>query len=183
MNLPEQYQWLTKLKGLPKTIQVALSFFGVQEVVGKGSNKTIISWRDQLNQAGVKIAGFSDDDIAWCGLLAAIVCYLRMKIATEVVKDPLWARNWAKYGKPAKVAMLGDVLVFHRGEGGHVAFYIGEDSKTYHAIGGNQSNKVCITRIPKNRLIAVRRPPYATDPAAMKQYFLEATGSISTNEA
>ena len=71
--LPPQYQWLHKVSGLPRTIAECIKLHGVQEVVGKGSNKTIIGWRDELNQVGAKISGFSDDDVAWCGLLAAIV--------------------------------------------------------------------------------------------------------------
>lgn len=183
MNLPTQYQWLTSLRGLPNTIKLALAEFGVAEVVGKGSNRTIISWRDELNQAGVKIEGYSGDDIPWCGLFAAIICYRRLKNAAEVVKDPLWARNWAKYGVKAPQAGLGDVLTFVRNGGGHVGFYVGEDSSCYHVLGGNQSNKVCITRVEKSRCIAVRRPPYVTVPAAVKPYSLAASGSISSNEA
>lgn len=183
MDLPIQYQWLTSLRGLPNTIKVALAEYGVQEVIGRGDNKTILSWRDELNLAGAKVVGYSGDDIPWCGLFAAIVCYRRKKNASEVVKDPLWARNWAKYGVKADRAILGDILVFSRGSSGHVGFYVGEDSSCYHVLGGNQSDKVCIARILKSRCIAVRRPPYITVPKAAKPYQLAATGSVSTNEA
>lgn len=183
MNLPDQYQWLPKLRGLPKTIQLALAEFGVQEVVGKGSSKTIIGWRDELNHAGVKIEGYSTDSIPWCGLFAAIVTYRRMKNPAEPVKDPLWARNWAKYGVAVKQPALGDVLVFQRDSGGHVGFYVAEDATAYHVLGGNQSNKVCITRVLKSRLIAARRPPYVVAPAAMKPFTVSATGTLSKNEA
>lgn len=183
MNLPTQYQWLAKLRGLPNTIKLALAELGVKEVVGKGSNKTIIGWRDELNQAGVKITGYSDDDIPWCGLFAAIIAYRRKGYPAEVVKNPLWARNWAKYGVKAGDAMLGDILVFERGSGGHVGIYVAEDSTAYHVLGGNQGNTVSIARIAKNRCIAVRRPPYVTVPAAVKQYRVESAGALSTNEA
>lgn len=69
--IPTKYHWLTKLDQLPRTIQIGLGLYGITEVVGRGSNRTIISWRDILNQAGVPINGFSDDDIPWCGLAAA----------------------------------------------------------------------------------------------------------------
>lgn len=188
--IPEQYQWLTSLKGLPRTIKLALDEYGVAEVVGKGSNKTIITWRDELNHAGVKITGYSDDDIPWCGLFAAIICYRRMHRTYEVVRDPLWARNWVRYGRSSTVRgqspmgpCLGDVLVFSRGSGGHVGFYIAEDSQAYHVIGGNQSNKVCITRIAKNRLLAARRPPYDNVPIAVRKYVVDKAGELSTDEA
>ena len=184
MKTDPKYTWINSLKGLPKTISLGMDFLGVAEVVGKGSNKTIIGWRDKLNQAGVKIEGYSNDDIPWCGLFAAFIAYLRMKVAGEVVKLPLWARSWAKYGVKADVPSLGDVLVFERpGGGGHVGFYIAEDSLTYHVLGGNQSNKVCITRVAKSRLIAARRPPYKNKPAAVKPYKVAAGGTLSTNEA
>lgn len=182
MSTPSNYQWLDSIKNLPKNIRIGLDNLGVQEVVGKGSNKTIMSWRDELNQAGIRISGYSDDDIAWCGLFAAIVSYRRMKNAGDIVKDPLWARNWAKYGIKSPQAGLGDVLIFSRNGGGHVGFYVAEDSSAYHVLGGNQSNKVCITRVAKDRCIAVRRPPYKVTPESVKPFFVKASGSFSVNE-
>lgn len=185
--LPAQYQWLHKVKGLPKTIAECVKLHGTQEVVGKGSNATIIGWRDELNGATTDgkpiVKGFSDDDIAWCGLFAALITYRRMRRISEVVKDPLWARHWLKYGIKASTAMLGDCLVFERGNGGHVGFYVGEDKTTYHLFGGNQGNRVSIIRMAKSRLLGIRRPPYLVVPAGVKPYHLAATGAISTNEA
>jgi uncharacterized protein (TIGR02594 family) len=186
-GLPTRYQWLTQIKGLPNTIREGLKLYGTQEVVGKGSNRTIIGWRDELNGASTTgkpiIVGFHDDDIPWCGLFAAIVVYRRLRKIDEVVASPLWARNWAKYGVKSPLPSLGDVLVFTRGSGGHVGFYTGEDATAYHVLGGNQSNSVNITRIAKSRLLACRRPPYVTPPVAMKPFRLAATGGLSTNEA
>lgn len=177
-----KYDWLQTIGTLPRTIQTALELIGTREVVGKGSNRTIMDWRDTLNQAGVKISGYSDDDIPWCGLFVAWVTYKRRDNAAEVVKDPLWARNWASYGNKADRASLGDVLVFVRNGGGHVGFYIAEDATCYHVLGGNQSNAVTITRIEKSRCIAVRRPPYQNQPATVRQFIVAASGAISKNE-
>jgi len=185
--LPSQYQWLHNVKGLPKTIQECIKLHGTQEVVGKGSNRAIIGWRDELNGATTNgkpiVVGFSDDDIPWCGLFAAIVAFRRMNRIDEVVKSPLWARSWLNYGEKTKTAMLGDVLVFSRGSGGHVGFYVAEDSVCYHVFGGNQSNRVSITRIAKNRLLGARSPKYQTVPKGVKQYRVAPSGSVSTNEA
>ena len=183
MKLPRAYEWIEKVEGIPLTIRVAFGLHGVAEIVGKGSNATILSWRDELNQNGVNISGYSDDDIPWCGLFAAIVCFRRLGRGYEIPKNPLWARNWSTYGTPSIKPALGDVLVFSRGSGGHVGFYVAEDSGAYHVIGGNQSNKVCVTRIAKNRLIAARRPPYITQPEGVKPYRVAANGKLSTNEA
>jgi uncharacterized protein (TIGR02594 family) len=183
MSAPSNYQWLDNIKGLPNNIRIGIDNIGVQEIAGKGSSRTIMAWRDELNHAGIKIEGYSDDDIPWCGLFAAIVAYRRMKIASEVVTDPLWARNWAKYGTKSPEASLGDCLTFVRNGGGHVGWYVAEDSTAYHVLGGNQSNKVCITRVAKDRCIAVRRPPYKVVPASVKPYLVKASGLISVNEA
>lgn len=183
MSIPAKYQWLANVGTLPRTIAVGLECLGVKEIVGRGSNRTIIAWRDELNAAGVKISGYSDDDIPWCGLFAAWVTFQRASNAQEVVDAPLWARNWATYGRPTKQAALGDVLVFGRNGGGHVGFYVGEDQQCFHVLGGNQSNAVTIARIKKSRLIAVRRPPYNMQPASVTPYFVSATGTISTNES
>jgi hypothetical protein len=50
------------------------------------------------------------------------------------------------------------VLVFQRPGGGHLGFYVGEDERAYHVLGGNQGDCVSITRIAKDRCIAIRWP-------------------------
>lgn len=178
-DIPAAYAWLRGLV-LPKTIAEGLKLLGVAEVVGKGSNKTIIGWRDELNRSGVTISGYSDDDIPWCGLFAAIVAARAGKVPVD---GPLWARNWANFGKAADAASLGDVLVFVRpGGGGHVGFYIAEDATAYHVLGGNQGNRVSISRIAKDRCIARRRPAYRVQPASVKPYRVKAAGGLSVNE-
>ena len=76
------------------------------------------------------------------------------------------------------------MLVFRRGEtSGHVGIYIGEDYGAFHVLGGNQSDGVTITRIAKDRCIAVRRPVYKAAPATAKPVELAPTGALSVNEA
>lgn len=107
------------------------------------------------------------------------------KRAGKVIPDSLlWALSWADFGKEATGgAMLGDALTFKRNGGGHVALYVGEDATAYHCLGGNQSDKVCITRIAKSRLYRARRPAYTVQPANVRKCKLASTGSLSTNEA
>lgn len=187
IKFPAGYAWLGKVGQLPRTVAVALSFMGLQEIVGRGSNKTILAWRDQLNAAfgvdpnAAKIEGYSDDDIPWCGLFMAVVAFLAGK---KVVTSPLWARNWAGFGKAANTAMLGDVLVFVRpGGGGHVGIYIAETATQYMVLGGNQGNRVSIAPIDKSRCIARRRPVYKIQPDSVKAYTVKGGAKSSTNEA
>lgn len=199
MSLPTAYAWLgdPKLAPLPKTIQVGLRLLGIHEVEGPGSNPVIVQWRDALKAAGHNVAGLSDDDVPWCGLFVAFVL---MQAGKPVVKDPLWARNWANYGtavagtspatggslvfKKDVEPSLGDVMVYQRpGGGGHVEFYIAETAKTYIGLGGNKSNQVQISAIDKERCIAVRRPPMTVAPASMKPYHIAASGKVTQDEA
>lgn len=175
MILPKKYQWL-QLEEAPRHLLKAVELFGTTEVVGPKHNPVIMEW---ARETGLK--QYTNDEIPWCGLYMAVV----MKRANrDVVKDPLWARNWAKFGVEAKVPMLADVLVFSRETGGHVGLYVGEDKTSYHVLGGNQGNAVSIVRIAKNRLIASRRPPYQSQPLNVRKIKLDSTGTIvSTNEA
>lgn len=169
------YKYLEKIQS-PKVIAVAVGYLGTNEAKGPVNNPVIMRWAQDL---GLK--QYTADSIAWCGLFVARVV---SKAGFEPVKDPLWARNWAKWGTGEKVAMLGDVLVFVREGGGHVGFYVAEDKDFYHVLGGNQSDSVTITRIAKSRCIGIRRCPWKiAQPENVKRYIVEASGKISTNEA
>jgi uncharacterized protein (TIGR02594 family) len=124
---------------------------------------------------------FTADSIPWCGLFMAVVA---KRAGKPVVEGPLWARNWAKFGIPADRPQLGDILVFRRAQGsGHVGLYVGEDYGAFHVLGGNQSDGVTITRIARDRCIAIRRPTYRKAPESAKSVQLAANGVLSTNEA
>jgi uncharacterized protein (TIGR02594 family) len=173
-KLPPQYRWLEKLE-LPRIIQEALEEFGVTETAGSQHNPVIMRWAASL---GLK--DYVADEIPWCGLFAAVIV---ARAGWPVVDGPLWARNWAKFGNKVERPGLGDVLAFKRGTGGHVGFYIAEDAEAYHVLGGNQGDAVSIVRIPKNRLLAARRPVWrVVQPASVKPYRVAATGALSTNE-
>ena len=60
----------------------------------------------------------------------------------------------------------------------------GEDAQAFHVLGGNQSDRVMIKRIAKNRLLGARRCPWRINqPAAVRPVVLAANGALSTNEA
>jgi len=193
-NFPTDYSWLKDLGTLPRVLQESIPLYGIHEVIGKGSNKTILHWRDELNQSGVRISGFSDDDVPWCGLFAAYVTY---KAGKTVVSDPLWALNWANFGDPVaerhddsglvnlgeRAPSLGDVLVYKRKGGGHVNFYIGETAANFVGIGGNQGNQVNIKAIPKTQCVSVRRPPMTTPPASIRPIILAKSGALADSLA
>lgn len=175
MNLPIQYQWLLQ-EGAPKMVVEFIKIYGVAESPGTGDNPVIIGWAKEVGLDDVYV----HDSTAWCGLEMAILTY---RAGKEIVKEPLWALNWAKFGVAVQTPMLGDVLVFKRTGGGHVGIYIGQDDLAYHVAGGNEGDKSTIIRILKSRLYAARRPIYQSgQPANVRVIKLESTGHISTNE-
>jgi uncharacterized protein (TIGR02594 family) len=181
-KLAKAYQWLAFESG-PKMLLEALSHLGTLEHKGPDNNPDITAWAKEIggNVADVYVA----DEIPWCGLFMAI-CAKRSGYALP--KDPLWALNWSSFGSSQTEAMLGDVLTFIRktntgARAGHVALYVGEDEVAYHVLGGNQSDCVCVTRIAKNRLYAIRRPQFkVAQPASVRKINLSITGKLSTNE-
>jgi uncharacterized protein (TIGR02594 family) len=172
MNV-KRYKHLEQ-QNLPRIISIGVSLLGTVEDKTSKSNHVILEWAKEC-----KIP-YNDDAIPWCGLFTAVVV---QRSGRQYITNPLWARNWAKWGLKSKQASLGDVLVFVRNGGGHVGFYIAEDSECYHVLGGNQSDAVTITRIKKNRCIAARKPVYNKRPITAIPYVVLPTGDISTNEA
>lgn len=182
-KLPAQYQWLDKEPG-PKMLLEGLSHYGCLECKDKNNNPEIIKWAKEI---GGKVADvYLADEIPWCGLFMSICA---KRAGYELPKDPLWALNWGTFGTQQTVAMLGDVLTFVRktstgSTAGHVAMYVGEDDTAYHTLGGNQSDCVCITRMPKSRLYAIRRADFKIgQPKNVRKIILASTGKLSVNEA
>ena len=158
-------------------LKTAYSYIGTKEIPGARSNSVIIGWAKRI---GGWIASFyKNDDIPWCGLFVA-ECFNAHNY--QVSQQSLSALAWANWGQPSKLAP-GAVLVFKRSGGGHVGFYVGEDSTAFHVLGGNQSNSVNIARIDKARLVAVRWPKESHPPADEQRVIRSASGSLSRNEA
>ena len=173
-SLPPLYSWLNTIGPLPRMVTIALAELGVIETVGPGDTKKIMDWAEELG-----VPGYSADAIPWCGLFMALVA---QRSGRNPPRSPLWALNWAHFGESGGQPELGDTLVFVRPNGGHVGLYIAEGETTYHVLGGNQADSVCITQIEKVRLHAVRQPPYQQKPASARPYLIAGGGMVTVNE-
>lgn len=173
MKLPAMYAWLANEPG-PKILIEALKLFGTLEVQGDGNSPEILSWAKECGLENT----YKADSIPWCGLWMAVVV---KRAGKEVVKDPLWAANWLKFGQPCDPE-LGAIAIFSRDGGNHVAVIVGEDATHYHVIGGNQKDSVSIMRLAKDRLRGCRAL-YQTKPANVRRVTLAATGEVSKNES
>ena len=146
----------------------------------KAQNKSLWDW--------LKIGGGAVGDpsqIPWCG------DYVETCIALALPNEPLptlpyLARSWMKFGIEAKEPSPGAVAVFYRGDPkgpfGHVGFYVSEDKNYYHILGGNQGNRVSVSRLSKKRLLGFRWPStYAYSGANV--VIADRGGTVSVNEA
>ncbi len=169
-----QYAWLLN-EPAPRMLIEALKLYGVKEIIGDRHNQTILDWADEIGVGNL----YEADEIPWCGLFVGVVA---KRAGKPVVNNPLWARNWAKWGVPC-MAKLGCVLVFSRETGGHVGLYVGEDDKCFHVLGGNQGNSVSIVRIEKSRMISSRHLYSVGAPANVRKVWITSEGGVSRNEA
>lgn len=173
-----KYDFLHQEPG-PVTLQIALKFVGITEIPGPRSNATILSWAKDLGVEDI----YKNDDMAWCGLSHCEVIKMAQLPMPFRSYEVLRAASWVKWGEGVGTAMFMDTLVFHRSGGHHVGFYVGESKKSYHVLGGNQSNRYGFSELAKDRCIAVRRPLYAIPPPNLRQIFIDSNGKLSTNEA
>lgn len=178
-KLPTQYRWLEKEPG-PRLLLEMLKLYGTKETKGPRDNPTILEWAAETGLSHV----YKADSTAWCGLA---ISYAAAQAGWDYAPrgNALWARNWALWGNPVKPneAMLGDVLVFARGEKGHVALYVGEDATHFHILGGNQDDEVNIKRRAKSQLLAVRRCPWKVNqPKNVRKVRLSSLGSVAKSE-
>lgn len=155
----------------------AKSLLGTKEISGAAHNQRILSWAKEIGGFIGKF--YNADEIPWCGLFVAY-CLYKNKIAVD--QNALSALSWASWGTPLTRGVPGAIMVFVRPGGGHVGFYVSEDAESYHILGGNQSNAVTITRVPKHRFKAARWPKGQPAPT-QGPVFAKFTGALSTNEA
>lgn len=153
--------------GHPKIIAEAMKLFGTHELSGAGDNPVILSWAKECGLGN----DYHHDATPWCGLFASVCA---QRAGYTIPANPLWALNWATFGKEADRPMFGDVLTFRRPGGGHVGFYAAEDATHFWVLGGNQGDQVEFAPVLKAALYRFRRPPYHQVPANVQPVILDA---------
>lgn len=105
---------------------------------------------------GSTSGGAAPDETPWC---SSFVNYCVEQAGVNGTGSK-WARSWHDSGWGQHVTSTpqeGDIVVWRRHghgiEGGHVGFFISDEGGSIRVLGGNQSDKVCIARYPKNGTI------------------------------
>lgn len=145
---------------------------GTTEAPGSKDNPFIIEMAHEIVRRYPDLKGnvgwYNHDSIPWCGLGMAYVMAVN---GIKPVDAPLSALAWASFGVALKAPTPGAVLVYSRTGGGHVTLYESEDATYYYCRGGNQSDALNVTRIPKSRPIkAIRWPAGVALPTAGRKF-------------
>lgn len=130
-------------------IDIAEKEIGQAEVAGSRYNPRIIEYHKSTT---LKAA---DDEVPWC---SSFVTWCLQKAGMKSTESA-WAKSYLNYGTKLEKPEYGCICIFARGNGyGHVGFYVGEDETHYDILGGNQGDKVCVRKYPKDHILGFRWP-------------------------
>lgn len=125
---------------------------GIEEIVGGRHNSRILEYHKYTDLKA------RTDEVSWCSSFINWCFYQCGLPGTNKAS----ARSWLVWGIALAKPKRGCIAIFWRDSKnswkGHVGFYMKEDKKYIYVLGGNQSNKVKISRYPKTRLIGYRWP-------------------------
>lgn len=156
-----QYRYfLANLIGIttkPKWVRTAEEELGTAEIAGsQQNNPRIIEYHASTS------GKFTTDEIHWCS------SFMNWVIENSGLKGTNSARalSWANWGYKLDKPALGSIAVFSYGEGrGHVGIVVGEEGGKLQILGGNQSNKVSISKYGTSQIVAYVYPTgYAPTP-------------------
>lgn len=160
------------MRGVPAWMQLARSEIGTHEVSGDSDNPAIMAYYRDAGHPEI-----AHESTAWC---AAASCSWLERSGVASPKT-LSARDFLRWGKKLDKPKIGCICVFSRGDPraytGHVGLYAGEEGDNILVLGGNQSDAVSITRMPKSSLLGYRWPVTATNSRTNKAV---AVGTVGT---
>ena len=111
-----------------------------------------------MHERSISFLSVNPRRTSWCG---AFLAYVAKRSSREPPENPNMARSWMKFGKPvfARSAKRGDVVVIRSGRRFHVSLFDHFDQRRQYVylFGGNQSNRVQLSRYRASSVVAVRR--------------------------
>ncbi|MCB9354239.1 MAG: TIGR02594 family protein [Lewinellaceae bacterium] len=131
-------------------IKVAIREIGIREFYSNADNPRIVQYLQSTDT--ISNIAKSNDETYWC---SAFVNWCIEKAGYEGTSSA-WARHWLNWGNQLNNPMRGCVVIFKRGSGGHVGFYIKETNNSIYVLGGNQDDEVNIKMYSKTNLLGYR---------------------------
>jgi uncharacterized protein (TIGR02594 family) len=129
-------------------MDIAKAELGQREVKGAKHNPRIIEYHKTTTLKG------TTDEIPWCSSFVNWV----MKQAGYPGTNSAAARSWLQYGQRLATPVPGCIVVLSRDGGGHVGFYMGQDSYGIKILGGNQGDAVTVAQYAHGRCLALVVP-------------------------
>jgi uncharacterized protein (TIGR02594 family) len=125
---------------------------GLSEIPGPASHPRI---RLAIDMA----ADWLDEDdskTAWCGCIMGLWCF---ELDLGVPAARYRAASWLNWGMSVSLAQArkGDVVIFARKGGNHVALFDRKEGRNVYVLGGNQSNRVSVAPYSEALVLGVRR--------------------------
>lgn len=137
----------------PPWLPIALGELGVQEVGGTTNHPRVLEYLQSCELLAPSLQ--QKDETPWC---AAFVNWCMEQAGIEGTNSAR-ARDWLHWGEAQSTPTRGCVVVFSRGAGGHVGFYLGETDTHIEVLGGNQRNAVNVLYYSKHRVLGYRSLP------------------------
>lgn len=138
-------------------MKIALAERGVSEIAGSRDNPRILEYLRVSNPAGASEQALHDE-IFWC---AAFVGWTFITFGVPGT-GTWWARDYLNWGREVEEPYFGCVVVFARGSGGHVGFFMDQSDGRIQVWGGNQGNQVCSAWFSADNLLGYREPIIAS---------------------
>ena len=130
-------------------VDVALREVGVKEVSGPEAEARILEYHSTCSLHA------KSDEVAWC---SAFVNWVMAQVGGARTKSAA-ALSWLKWGEAIKTPCFGCLVILDYGGGhGHVGIVVGASAGNLVVLGGNQSNQVCLRRMPKKENMSFRKP-------------------------
>lgn len=152
---PGRYQLVAPVaapSGVPPWMLTAFGELGQREIRG-GENPRIMEYHRESG------TGQDEDEDAWCG---AFMGWNMKRAGFGLPKGPAAARSWLTFGRELTAPTWGCVVVFWRVSReswqGHVGLFLAERDGQVWVLGGNQSDSVCVTSMPKSQVLGYRWP-------------------------
>jgi uncharacterized protein (TIGR02594 family) len=146
---------MNRIEACQKIHDVAIAELGVHETPGKDATARIIVYNAHTTLKA------TSDEVSWCSSF--------VNFGTDIAGFPgthsAAARSWLDWGVKLDVPIKGCIVVFERKDplnpnAAHVAIcdYPDISNGIIRVCGGNQSDKVSITRYPVAKVLGYRAP-------------------------
>ena len=135
-----------------KLSSIALQEYNTLEFKGAKHNPEVVKYSKEFGGNGT-------DEMAWC---SAFMNWCAKEAGLERT-NKLNARSWLSVGTPIDEdeLQMGDVVILWRESRnswkGHVGLFMRKTNKHLYLLGGNQNNRVKISKYGKYRVLGYRR--------------------------